>query len=272
MYTETERGELRNALLAAGQEDARISAAAIVGSAARGAEDAWSDIDLAFRLAAGLTPEDVVGDWTSRMYGEHGAVAHTDVRAGPALYRVFLIANSLQVDVSFWPAEHFASTGEAFQLVFGAANEPRPARPPDPHALIGTAWLYALHARSSIARRRHLQALYMINNVRDQVIVLAALRHDVPSAHARGADELPSDVKADLAETVVFRLGQSELRRAFERVVAALLVEARHIDDGLATALASPLRELVRTARPIPRPPTGTPRSAERPADPSPPG
>lgn len=248
MYTESERDELRAGLLARGAQDPRVTAAAIIGSAARGAEDVWSDIDLAFRLAEGLMPEDVIGDWTSRMYNEHGAVAHTDVRAGPALYRVFLIENSLQVDVSFWPAEHFASTGEAFQLVFGQANAPRPASPPDPNVAIGTAWLYALHARSSIARGRHLQALYMINNVRDQVIALAALRHGLPSAHARGADDLPIDVRADLADTAVRTLAASELCRAFAGVIDALLVEARHIDAELAAALTTPLGELVRTA------------------------
>ena len=255
VYSEQERRDLRDALIAAADADERITAAAIVGSAARGAEDAWSDIDLAFRLAEGLSPADVVDDWTARLRVGHGAVAHHDVWAGPALYRVFLIGNSLQVDLSFWPAGEFASSGPPIRLVFGEANEPRPAAPKDLDALIGTAWLYALHVRSSIARGRLLQALYMVNTVRDQVITLACIRHGLPAAHGRGADDLPDDVRNSMASSVVQELSEGELRRAFAVLVDALLLEATHVDPALAEQLAEPVRELVRTAsRPVPGP------------------
>lgn len=48
--------------------------------------------------------------------------------------------------------------GTKFSLIFGAAEEPIAERTPDSHDLIGMAWLYALHARSSIGRGRLLQA------------------------------------------------------------------------------------------------------------------
>lgn len=247
MFSPDERAELRDALIAAARADDRITAAALVGSAVRGAEDAWSDIDLMFRLADGLSPDDVADDWATRMR-THGAVAHTDVWAGPALYRVFLIDNSLQVDLSFWPSADFASTGPPIQVVFGAANEPKPTAPRDLNALIGTGWLYALHVRSSIARGRNLQALYMLNTVRDQVVTLASLRHDLPAAHARGADDLPDPVRMALADSVVSELTEGELRRAFGVVIEALLIEVTQIDVAHAGQLAEPLRELVRTA------------------------
>lgn len=240
---------MRDDLIAYAQADERITAAALVGSAVRGAEDAWSDIDLMLRLADGQPPEDMADDWTARMRVAHGAVAHTDVRAGPALYRVFLLGNSLQVDVSFWPSADFASTGPPIQLAFGEANEPRPAASRDLDALVGTAWLYALHVRSSIARGRSLQALYMINTVRDQVITLACVRHGLPAAHARGADELPEDVERTIASTLVRELSEDELRRAFAVLVDALLLEATHVDPTQAGLLAEPLREMVRTAQ-----------------------
>jgi predicted nucleotidyltransferase len=248
MFTPHERQVLRDELIAEARADDRITAAALVGSAVRGAEDPWSDIDLMLRLADGLAPERVADDWSVRMRAAHGAVAQTDVWAGPALYRVFLIANSLQVDVSFWPAHEFASSGPPIKLVFGAANEPRPVRSRDPHGLIGTAWLYALHVRSSIARGRSLQALYMLNTVRDQVITLASLRHALPAAHARGADDLPDELAAALRASVPGDLTEAELRRAFEVLVGALLAEATHVDAEQARLLAEPLHELVRTA------------------------
>ena len=249
MFSPEERSELRDALIAAARADQRIIAAALVGSAVRGAEDAWSDIDLMFRLADGLSPENVADEWAVRMRVDHGAVAQTDLWAGPVLYRVFLIGNSLQVDLSFWRSADFASSGPPIQLVFGEANETEPAAPRDLDALVGTAWLYALHVRSSIARRRYLQALYMLNTVRDQVVTLASVRHNLPAAHARGADDLPDATRIAISDSVVRELTEAELRRAFEVLVEALLIEATHVDAAQAGRLSEPLHELVRTAR-----------------------
>jgi hypothetical protein len=54
--------------------------------------------------------------------------------------------------------------------------------------LIGWAWLYGLHARSSIARARPWRAAYMISGMRDQLLALASLRHGLPAREARGSD------------------------------------------------------------------------------------
>lgn len=85
------------------------------------------------------------------MYEEHGAVHHMDVRSGTWLYRVFMLANSLQVDLAFAPQGDFAAKAPTFQLLFGTAPE-RPSTPPSAEQLIGWAWLYALHVRSALAR------------------------------------------------------------------------------------------------------------------------
>jgi hypothetical protein len=115
--------------VSAAYADPRITGAAATGSAVVGREDRWSDIDLAWCLAA-------------------------------------------EVDLAFWPAAEFGAIAPTFRLLFGTANE-RPT-PPAPAAteLIGPRWLYALHARSSIARSRVWQAEYMISSVRDPVLAL----------------------------------------------------------------------------------------------------
>ncbi len=248
MFSQRERGELRECLVAAARVDERIIAAAVVGSAAAHREDEWSDIDLAFRLAAGLEPADVGDAWTGRMYDDHGAVDHLDVWSGSALFRVFLLSSSMQVDLSFWPWETFAPSGASFHLLFGEANEPRPSSLPAPETLIGMGWLYALHARSSIARGRNLQALYMVNGVRDHVVSLACLRHGLPADQGRGVDDLPPDIVETIAATLVRGLRRSELSTAFANAITALIDEAEQIDPGLASRLREPARELVRTA------------------------
>ncbi len=243
-----QRRELRESLVAAGRADERIRAAAVVGSAAAHREDEWSDIDLAFRLAPGLEPAAVADAWTPRMYDDHGAVDHLDVCSGSTLFRVFLLSSSMQVDLSFWPWERFAATGDSFRLLFGEANRPRASRLPAPRALIGMGWLYALHARSSIARSRNLQALYMVDGVRDQVVSLACLRHGLPADQGRGVDDLPPDVIETIAATLVPGLRRSDLSEALSKALTALIDEAEHIDPGLASRLRRPARVLVRTS------------------------
>jgi len=86
-------------------------------------------------------------------------------------------------------------------------------------------WLYALRARSSIARRRVWQAEYMVSATRDQVLALACLRHGVPAVQGRGIDSLPPEATVAVAPAIVRALDILELKRAFAAVTEALLVE-----------------------------------------------
>jgi hypothetical protein len=194
-------------------------------------------------VAGGADSGRVVADWTERVYREGGAVHHLDVYLGDTLFRVFLLASTLQVDIAFWPEAEFSAIGPTFRLLFGAANE-RPARPPAAAGLIGMGWLYALHARSSIARGRAWQAEYMVSGMRDQVLALACLRHGLPAVEGRGIDGLPQEATAALAAGLVRSLDAAELRRAFVAVTEALIAEVGRADAVLADRLAAPLREL----------------------------
>jgi len=248
VFSEVERSEVRDRLVATAQSDARITAASLVGSAAAGRADRWSDIDLALRLAAGLSPGDVVDDWTDRLYRTYDAIAHFDLWSGPTLFRVFLLANSLEIDLSFWPSEDFAPTSSTFRLIFGEANEPSPKAARLPEPMIGMAWLYALHARSSIGRGRGLQALSMLNCMREQIISLACLRSGLAPDHCRGVDDLPAPTRQQLLQTIVRGTEAAELCRVFAHLTELLLAEAGLIDHELADRLRPVLLELVRNA------------------------
>jgi len=164
---------------------------------------------------------------------------------GRTLFRVFLLKNTLQVDLSFWPADEFAPIGSAFKLIFGQANHERPVPSPTAKELIGMAWLYALHARSSIARGRLWQAEYMLSAMRDHVLALACLRHHLNAYQGRGLDDLPPQVKDPLTECLVRSLEPQELTRAFIASVKALLGEVTTADADLAEGLKEPLTSLV---------------------------
>jgi hypothetical protein len=244
MFTPAGRDELRAALIAASRADERITGAALTGSASVGNEDRWSDIDLAFGFAAGTDIGAAIAEWTAVMYSDHGAVGQVDVIRGAVTYRVFLLASTLQVDLAFAPAADFGAVAPTFRLLFGTAVQRTPHPPPAAAELIGLAWLYGLHARSSIARGRGWQAEYMISGVRDYVLALACLRHGVPAVEGRGLHLLPTDVTGPLAASLVRSLDGDELTRAFGVATEALIAEIGHADAELAGRLAAPLREL----------------------------
>jgi hypothetical protein len=249
VYTPAEREHLRTALVAAARNDERITGVALTGSAASDAEDEWSDIDLAF----GVSDAELGGalnDWTDRMYQQHEALDHFDLSSGATIYRVFLLSNTLQVDLAFWPASEFGALNPAsFRLLFGAAIERTAVPTPTAAHLIGFAWLHALHARSSIERGRRWQAEYMISGVRDQTLALACLRHGFPVAQGRGIDRLPASVTEPLEAGLVRTLEGEELRRAFRAATDGLLAEIRQSDAALAARLSGPLTELARSPR-----------------------
>jgi hypothetical protein len=244
MFTPEERDRLRSDLLEHAASDPHINGAAITGSAATGHEDRWSDIDLAFGVSNTAELPSVLADWTAHMYHQHLALHHLDVLSGAWVYRVFLLPSTLQVDLAFVPATEFRALAPTFRLMFGKANESRHVPPPQPGDIIGLGWLYALHARSCIARRKLWQAEYMISGIRDNSLALACIRHRLPTAHGRGMDLLPSGVAAQFEDSFVRQLDTAELSRAFRVVIHGLLSEIRSVDEKLAKRLQGALTRL----------------------------
>jgi hypothetical protein len=249
IFTPDERERLRDELVSAAQQDANLCGAAHTGSAALSLLDRWSDIDLALCLKATASPtalyDQVIAEWTTRLYQRHDAVAHMDVMRGTTLFRVFLLKNTLQVDVAFWRAEDFGATGPNFRLIFGQTKPPRPEAQSNPQALIGMAWLYALHVRSSLARGRVLQAEYMLSGMRNYVFELACLRCGVIAKQGRGLDDLSAVERDAVARCIPRSLDPDELKRSFQITIDLLVREIRPVDAELENKLTGVLQDMV---------------------------
>lgn len=242
MFTIETRERVRARLLDRARADVRVVSAAITGSAARGAEDEWSDIDLAFAVADGVPVDVVLGDWAAWITSDLGAVHHWDLVGGGWTYRVFLLPDALEVDLGIAAASDFGSRGPGFRLVFGEGVERESASPPEARFVIGLGWHHVLHARSAIARDKPWLAEWLISALRDHVLELACLRMELSTAFGRGFDALPDDVRLPLEGALVRSLEPRELRRALDVVTSALVEEVRAHDAGLADRLAATLR------------------------------
>lgn len=246
IFSIEDRARIRAELIEYAAKDERIGGAAITGSAAVEREDRWSDIDLAFGITDAAEAANVLADFTAHVYKTYRALHHLDIRFGAWIYRVFLLPGALQADLAFVPAAEFRPLSPAFRLMLGTANDRQssPAAAAATGELIGYGWLYALHARSCIARGRLWQAEYTISAMRDHALALACVRHGLPSAHGRGFDQLPGEAIAAFEGPLARQLDRAELMRVFRVVTAALTIEIRRADAELAERLHEPLASL----------------------------
>jgi hypothetical protein len=236
VFSVEDRERTRERVLALARKDRRVVAAAVVGGAARGRADRWSDLDLTF----GVTDVDgVMVDWTRELAG-HGAVHLFDLGVQASRYRVFLLPGNLQVDLSFTPEAEFGALGPGFQLLWGEAVTRPPLPAPSPRHMAGLAVHHAVRGRVCIERERLWQAEYWISALRDEALALACRKRGLDFAYGRGLDRLPEDVLAAAGPALVRSLGRDELLRALAAAIELLLQEAGEPAAGL----ASQLREL----------------------------
>ena len=258
MFTVEQRDALRERMLRLGEADERVVSGAVVGSLALdGSGDRYSDLDMTFGIAGDVAVADVLDDWTSTLVAELDAVQLADLQRGSTTYRVFLLPEALQFDLSMTPAAQFRPAGPRFRLVFGETTEdgsetPTPAAaeglfiptPPVAEAIFGWGVIYALHARACIERGRVWQAEHYVGAVRDHALALACLREGLPPAQARTYDDLSAETLARYADAHVGSVDPEELRTALAASVIALVHEGEEARLAYAPIVAERLAEL----------------------------
>jgi hypothetical protein len=243
MFTAEQRDQVRNRVLELARTDPRVTAGALTGSTAFGAGDAWSDIDVAFGIADGITPEAVLDDWTQVFAREFSILDHFDLPSGSSIYRVFLLPSGLEIDVAVTPAQDFGARGPHFRALFGTTHQLEATPQPSAEHLIGLCWHHILHAHSCIERTRPWQAEYWISAVRDYTLALACIRLRENALYGRGIDRLPAAVTDPLTDALVRSLDESELRRALAVATACLISELEKWNPTLCARLKPVLQE-----------------------------
>jgi hypothetical protein len=257
MFTVEQRDALRERVLGMGKQDQRVIAGAVVGSLAFHGGDRYSDLDLTFGVADHVEVADVLGEWTRRLVDGFDAVPLVDLDRGAITYRVFLLPEALQLDLSMSPAAQFRPAGPRFRLVFGetAADGPESlaravvgdlfiATPSVPEDVFGWGVVYALHARACIERGRMWQAEHYVGAVRDHALALACLREGLSPAQARSDDDLSAETLARFEGTHVGALEPRALRAALGACVLALVHEGAKAPIPHAGVVAERLAEI----------------------------
>jgi hypothetical protein len=256
VFTVEQRDALRDRLLRLAEDDERVVAGAAVGSLAIDGGDRFSDLDLTFGIDDRAPLADVLADWTRTLTEELDAVHLVDLERGPTTYRVFLLPDALQFDLSMTPKAQFRPAGPRFRLLFGetaaGATAAKPAvagdlfipTPSVPADLFGWGVIYALHARACIERGRVWQAEHYVGAVRDHALSLACLREETLAVQARGYDDLSADTLARFDDAHVGAVERDALRRALAASVRALTREGAEAHLPHAETVAQRLADL----------------------------
>jgi hypothetical protein len=256
VFTVEQRDALRERVLRLAEEDERVVAGAVVGSLAVDGGDRFSDVDLTFGVAEHVRVAEVLEDWTRTLIDDFEAVQLADLERGPTTYRVFLLPDALQLDLSMTPAAQFRPAGPRFRLLFGeTAGEPELPTPPVAGTLFiptpsvagdifGWGVIYALHARACIERGRAWQAEHYVAAVRDHALSLACLREGLNPAQARGYDDLSAETLARFEHAHVGAVEAGALRAALAASVLALMHEGAEARLPHAHVVAERLGEL----------------------------
>jgi hypothetical protein len=256
VFTVDQRDALRDRLLRLAEDDERVVAGAAVGSLAVDGGDSFSDLDLTFGIADHVPVADVLNDWKRTLIDELDAVHLADLERDPTTYRVFLLPDALQFDLSMTPAAQFRPAGPRFRLLFGetAAGESEVPTPAVADLFIPTAavaedlfgWgvIYALHARACIERGRVWQAEHYVGAVRDHALSLACLRQRLPAVQARGYDDVSADTLARFRDAHVGAAEPGTLSSALAASVLALMREGAEAGLPHADSVAERLADL----------------------------
>ncbi|WP_405207230.1 hypothetical protein [Aquimarina sp. LLG6339-5] len=231
MYSIKERIEVQELIIDFAKSNSKIIDCAIVGSESVGNNDQWSDIDLTFGYEDKADIENILREWSKMMLERFSANILFDISFGESIYRVFLLPNALQVDLSFTPSEYFGAITNRFKLIFGKQKEKEFKSLPEINDIVGYAILFALKTRTSIERKNYWQAEYYLSKSRENVMVLKCLKENLNPFDGRGFDELPVDFLLQIQNALIIELNRPNLQNGLKTLTQILIEELSSIDS-----------------------------------------
>lgn len=262
-FTPTERQQTLEKIIAALREDTRIAGAIIVGSAAVGFEDEYSDIDLG---AVVHRPEDSAPcflDWLHRMQAMFSIIHRFEVHPAPNIFlHGFLLEGFLEVDISFQPLDQLIARRTRWKVAFDRTgtikgimrsswqNRTEPDGSGAYTHQLGDIWYFIMHALVSLRRGLPWRALGCLHEIRQAILSLAELNYKKEVRFSRQLDAMPPEFLRQYEQTLVARAEPAEIQAALHAAADCFFDQAQHLSliHGHADTVAnlkSRMRELM---------------------------
>lgn len=264
LFTPKYRQRVLERLIAHFQSDARIAGVLIVGSAAVGFDDGYSDIDLCVVVANEAERSAVFKDWGKRLHNLFFVLHHLDVVKGEkGLLHVFLLEGFLEVDLGFESLETLTARRTRWRVAYdhsGTLEELlrtswEKSQKNRNHLIrnqyknrLDAVWHYIMHAVVAVQRNLPWKAIAEIEELRRQVIELRGLRENLETKRYRYVDRLSPEFLKTLHQTFVSPQSSSaDIMTAVRHLSHCFFEEARALDATLSIEYAGEAEEHMHT-------------------------
>jgi predicted nucleotidyltransferase len=255
LYTPQRRAEIQENLLTFLQTDEQIAGVVLVGSGAEEYRDSYSDINLLIAVADNMTVYAVYHKWKTRLIALYPRIAGYEIQqANEAFHYTSLLDNFLVLDLQFAKARRtiahhkpwkicFDRTGtlqETLEKAYSDEQNEAPLR--EYTRLIDTIWQPILKCATALRRNEIWRALHLLEGLRNQVVEIAGMNHNIDTHDFTDVDRLPEMFLVHLRHTLPTGTGVPAIRRALRTTVVLLFDEIEALETRLAVSKASTLR------------------------------
>ncbi|HET6445901.1 MAG TPA: nucleotidyltransferase domain-containing protein [candidate division Zixibacteria bacterium] len=254
-FTEEERQDILNDLLALMGQDDRLSGVILVGSAAEGFDDRFSDIDLSVVVDGEHEVATLFDDWKTRIAALFPVLSVFEVAHSENMFLSgFLLTNILELDIGFLSIKDLLAKQRRWKIVFDRSgqieeimrssweNREPSDRESEYRRRLDSIWHYITHTALSIARGHRWRAIHYLDVVRVRSIELACIRRNLDPHHFRPVHLLPPDFLDQLQGTLPKSAEETEIFRALRASSELFFNECSAIDQSLGKDLSSNLR------------------------------
>jgi predicted nucleotidyltransferase len=233
--------------------DKRVIGAILVGSGAIGFNDRYSDLDIAILINDETQIEKIYTDWWETVPKLFPVIEA--FKEPPKHVLGFLLDRFLELDISFQGKTELFERRPNWKILFDRKGVipglmvKRTKPPTDEQASqekrMRDSWYYITHAIISIQRNQLFKALFFIQYLRDETILMAGLSRGMATStlsYNRETDLLPLDVKTKLIDTYPNRIESTELLRVLKSVVGVYHEQAEIVDKEFGLSRASKIK------------------------------
>jgi hypothetical protein len=260
LFTEEERHDTLEALLGALRQDERLAGVILVGSAAEGFDDRFSDIDLTVVVADQYPVADIFSAWITRIAGLFPVVSSFEVNYAENMFLGgFLLDNFLELDIGFLSLRDLFAKRSRWQVAFDRSDQiegimraswekrSETGLEIEYRRLLDSIWHYISHVTISVARGHTWRALHYLEIVRTRAVEMACIGRGLDPHHFRPVHQLPSEFLDGLQETLLVDTSDEKIYRALEKAAALFFAECHAIDQILAKDLSTELHTRMKT-------------------------
>ncbi len=260
LFTVGERQEIVEKLLDSLSHDEQIVGVLLVGSAAEGFDDRFSDIDLSVVVTDNRSVLEVFQEWKERIPNLFPVQSSFEVSTSENSFLAgFLLSNFLEVDIGFLSVDDLYAKRVRWKVAFDRSgkleeimrasweNRSETSLETTYRRNLDSIWHYITHVAISLARGHHWRALHYLDEVRKRTVRLACIRRGLDPSHFRPVHLLPAYFQEKLLETLPHSTQKSESYRALRAASDLFFDEARAIDELIGDNLSTTLRTAMDT-------------------------